>query len=320
MKAAIVSGAGQTPVYGDFAEPVPTAGDNRIAVTAAAISHIVKSRASGRHYSSSDQFPFIVGIDGVGRIDDGRRVYFAMPKTPYGSMAERAVVPSAQCVALPDDLDDVTAAAIANPGMSSWAAYKARARLKAGETVLVNGATGTAGRLAVQIAKHLGAKKVIATGRNADALQSVLALGADVTIPLAGSETALEDLFKEQFAAGVDVVIDYLWGKSAERLLIAGAKAGGDAVPIRFVQIGSVSGPDITLPSAVLRSSAIELMGSGLGSVPFDLYVRCIRELLRATIPGGFKIAFNPVPLSEAEQAWPKDDSLRRTVFTVDVQ
>ena len=97
-----------------------------------------------------------------------RRVYFVLPRAPYGSMAEQAVVPSAHCVPLPDELDDVTAAAIANPGMSSWAAYTERARLKAGETVLVNGATGTAGRLAVQIAKYLGARKVIATGRNAE--------------------------------------------------------------------------------------------------------------------------------------------------------
>jgi NADPH:quinone reductase-like Zn-dependent oxidoreductase len=105
--------------------------------------------------------------------------------------------------------------------MSSWAAYKERARLRAGETVLVNGA---AGRLAVQIAKHLGAAKVIATGRNLDALKSVAGLGADVTIRLLQDGTALENAFKEQFAAGVDVVIDYLWGPSAERLMIAGPR------------------------------------------------------------------------------------------------
>ncbi|HXY98438.1 MAG TPA: zinc-binding alcohol dehydrogenase family protein [Stellaceae bacterium] len=318
MKAAVVRGAGQTPVYGDFAEPVPSAGENRIAVTAAAISPVVKSRASGAHYSSSGRFPFVVGIDGVGRLDDGTRVYFVLPKAPYGSMAEQAVVPSAQCLPLPDGLDDVTAAAIANPGMSSWAAYTERARLKVGETVLVNGATGTAGRLAVQIAKHLGARKVIATGRNADALRSLAALGADATIALVGSEAALENSFKEQFAEGVDVVIDYLWGKSAECLLIAGAKAGAEAVPIRFVQVGSASGPDITLPSAVLRSSAIELMGSGIGSIPLDRLVNAVGGLLQATLPGGFKIAARPVPLSDVEEAWPKDDSTRRTVFTVD--
>lgn len=317
MKAAVVLGAGQTPVYGDFTEPQPSIGESRVTVTAAAVSHVVKSRASGAHYSSSGQFPFVVGIDGVGRLDDGRRVYFVLPKPPHGSMAERTVVSSKQCLALPDELDDVTAAAIANPGMSSWAAYTERARLKAGETVLVNGATGTAGRLAVQIAKHLGAKKVIATARNADALKSLAALGADVTIPLVEDEIALEGAFKEQFAEGVNVVMDYLWGRSAERLLIAGAKAGPDAVPIRFVQIGSVSGSDITLPSAVLRSSAIELMGCGIGSVPFDRLFNAIGGLLRATVPAGFQIETTPVPLSDVERAWPNDDSTRRTVFTV---
>lgn len=315
MKAAIIREAGQTPVYGDIAEPSPGAGEHRIAVTAAAISQVVKSRASGKHYSSSGRFPFVVGIDGVGRLEDGSRVYFF---SPNGSMAERTVASASHCLPLPDGLDDVTAAAIANPGMSSWAAYTERAKLKAGETVLVNGATGTSGRLAVQIAKHLGAKKVIATGRNADALRSLAALGADVTIPLAGSDTELEQKFKEQFAEGIDVVIDYLWGNSAERLLIAAAKAGAEGVPIRFVQIGSVSGADITLPSAVLRSSAIELMGSGIGSIPLERLIAAVGGLLQATLPGGFAIAANPVPLSDVEQAWPRDDSTRRTVFTVD--
>jgi len=317
LKAAVVLGAGQAPLYGDMSEPLPSAGESRVSVTAAAISHVVKSRASGTHYSSSQQFPFGVGIDGVGRLDDGRRVYFVLPRAPYGSMAERTVVRPTQCVPLPDDLDDVTAAAIANPGMSSWAAYRERARLKPGETVLVNGASGTSGRLAVQIARHLGAKKVIATARNADALESIAALGADVTIPLVEDVGALEVTLKEQFAAGVDVVIDYLWGPSAEQILIAAAKAGRDAVPIRFVQIGSTSSQDITLPSAVLRSSAIELMGSGIGSIPLDRIVSAISELLQATGPAGLQIDTTPVPLPDVERAWREDDSRRRTVFTV---
>jgi NADPH:quinone reductase-like Zn-dependent oxidoreductase len=317
MKAAIVNQPGQTPVYGDFADPVQSSGENRVTVTAAALSHVVRSRASGTHYSSSGRFPFVVGIDGTGRLDDGSRVYFVLPKAPYGSMAEQTVVPSAQCIPLPNGLDEVTAAAIANPGASSWAAYTERARLKKGETVLVNGATGTAGRLAVQIAKYLGAKKVIATGRSADALHAVATLGADVTIPLVADGNALEERFKEPFAKGVDVVIDYLWGVSSERLLIAGAKARADAVPIRFVQIGSVSGADIKLPSAVLRSSAIELMGSGLGSVPRNRFVNAIRDLLQATVPGGFKIAVKSVPLSNVEEAWLHDDGAQRTVFTM---
>jgi NADPH:quinone reductase-like Zn-dependent oxidoreductase len=91
MKAAVVMGAGQTPRYADFSEPTPAAGESKITVTAAAISQVVRSRASGRHYSSSGQFPLVAGVDGVGRLDDGGRVYFGMPRAPYGSMAERAV-------------------------------------------------------------------------------------------------------------------------------------------------------------------------------------------------------------------------------------
>jgi NADPH:quinone reductase-like Zn-dependent oxidoreductase len=144
-----------------------------------------------------------------------------------------------------------------------------------------------------------------------------MALGADVTVPLVDDEEALEESFRNEFAQGVDVVIDYLWGKSAERLLIAGAKAGKEAAPIRFVQVGSVSGADIALPSAALRSSAIVLMGSGIGSIPVDRFVHAIDALLRAAVPAGLRIATTPVPLSDVEEAWPRDDSARRTVFTV---
>jgi NADPH:quinone reductase-like Zn-dependent oxidoreductase len=317
MKAAIVREAGKAPVYGDFKEPVPGNGEVRIHVTAAALSNVVRSRASGTHYSSSADLPFVVGIDGVGRLDDGRRVYFVLPKPPLGSMSERTVVRSGQCVALPDGLDDLKAAAIANPGMSAWAALKERAKLAAGETVLVNGATGTAGRLAVQIAKYMGAKKVIATGRNMDVLKTLASLGADVTIPLVEDGDALEEAFQGQFADGVDVVIDYLWGPSAERLIIAGAKAGRDAVPIRFVQVGAVSAADITLPSAALRSSAIELMGSGIGSIPVDRLVKSIDDLMQATAPGGFEITTKTIPLSAVEETWGTAGNMPRIVFRV---
>lgn len=317
MKAAIVSSAGQAPIYGDFDEPMASAGGHRIAVAASAVSHVAKSRAAGTHYSSPGRFPFVVGIDGTGRLDDGRRVYFVMPRAPHGSMAERTVVPAQNCIPLPDGLDDVTAAAIANPGMSSWVALMERARLKVGETVLINGATGTSGRLAVQIAKHLGAGKVIVTGRRTEALHELEALGADVTIQLVEDAEALEQRFKQQFAEGVDVVLDYLWGNSAVSLLRAGAKAGAEAMPIRFVQIGALSGAEITLPAAVLRSSAIELIGSGIGSVAFERMVKCIGDLLQAVVPAGFEVAAMPVPLAEFERAWANDDSTRRTVFTL---
>lgn len=315
MKAAIVTEAGQkTPVYTDFPTPEPAVGEVRVHVTAAALSPVVKGRASGAHYSASGQFPFIAGIDGVGRLDNGRRVFFFGARPPYGTMAEEAVVAETQCVALPDDLDDITAAAIANPGVSSWAACTLRAGLKPGETVLVNGATGASGRLAVQIARHLGAGAVIATGRNAEVLQS---LEADETIVLTPDEPALGSRFETVFARGVDVVLDYLWGRTAELLLIAGARVSAEGVPIRFVQIGSISGADITLPSAVLRASAIMLLGSGLGSIPLQQLTPCIRDLMNAAGGAGFTVASQTVPLSQLEQVWNAPENGRRTVFTL---
>ncbi len=141
-------------------------------------------------------------------------------------------------------------------------------------------------------------------------------MGADVTIPLGDGGDAFEDALKEQFGGdGIDVVLDYLWGQSAERIIIAGAKAGKDAVPIRFVHIGSVSAPNITLPSAALRSSAITLMGSGIGSIPVDRLVKSIGELMQATVPGGFEIATKTFPLSEVEHVWAAANSMPRTVF-----
>jgi NADPH:quinone reductase-like Zn-dependent oxidoreductase len=317
MKAAIVERAGSRPVYGDFREPIASSGESRIAVKAAALSPVVKARASGAHYSAPGAFPFVVGIDGVGRLDDGRRVYFILPRAPFGSMAEWAVVPLSQCVVLPDGVDDLTAAAIANPGLSSWAALKDRARLKSDETVLINGATGTSGRLAVQIAKYLGAKKVIATGRNAASLQTLRALGVDETIQLVEDTDALDAAFKASFAGGVDIVLDYLWGRSAERLLIAGTKAYRDGIPIRFVQVGNSSGANITLPASALRSAPLEMMGTGIGSLPQTRIVGSIEELLQAAAKTRFAIDTRIVPLTDVEQAWRGESCDPRVVFTL---
>jgi len=313
MKAAVVRAAGRTPVYADFAEPTPAPGERLVAVAAAALSPLARSRAAGAHYSVSGVYPSVAGVDGVGRLDDGRRVYFMAPRPPWGAMAERAAAPAAQCAPIPDALDDVTAAAIANPGMSSWAALRERAKFAAGESVLINGATGSGGRLAVQIARHFGARRVVATGRNLEALN---ALGADATIPLVNDEAGLEASFGRAFEEGIDVVVDYLWGKSAERLLAAAAKVLPDGRPLRYVEIGSISGQTIALPGAILRSKAIALMGSGLGSVPLDRLAADIGELLQAAALRGFRIPARAVPLCEVERAW-GEASDARAVFTI---
>jgi len=318
MKAAIVTGPGKTPIYGEFQEPQTKDGEELIHVAASALSHLTKGRAAGSHYSSTGQFPAVAGVDGVGRTSNGRRVYFVLPDAPFGAMAERVAIRKQQCIPLPDEVDDLTAAAIANPGMSSWAALKERARLEAGENVLINGATGVSGRLAVQIAKHMGAKKVIATGRNAQALEELKELGADVAVPLTLPAEELEAAFREQFAGdGVHVVLDYLWGKSAETLIVAAAKADKDGVPMRYVNIGSMTGGDITLPAAALRAIDLKLMGSGIGSVSYAGLLGAIGGVMQAVVPGKLRIAAEAVPLQDVEANWNRDSGNSRVVFVV---
>lgn len=317
MKAAVVTAAGQPPVFADFDQPGPLENHHLIDVRTSALSVVARSKATGRHYSSTGAMPFVAGIDGTGRREDGQRVYFFGPRAPFGALAERTLVPAAQCVSLPDALDDVTAAAIAIPGLSSWAALAERAGFQAGETVLVNGATGTSGKLAVQIAKHLGARRVIATGRNGASLEALKALGADLTISLQQDEASLTRAFEPLFAEGVDVVLDYLWGASARTLLIAAAKATGVTQSVRFVQIGSISGAEIALPSAVLRAAPITLLGSGIGSVSLARLLDAVRSVFGAVAPAGLRIETLAVPLATLGEHWAHERSDVRTVFTI---
>jgi len=319
MKAAVINSFSAPPQYGTFSEPVSGQGETIITVSAAALSPLVKGQASGKHYSSKADFPFVPGVDGVGKLPDGTRVYFAFPQHPFGTMAERAAIRNPLYVPVPDGIDDVTAAAIANPGMSSWAALTARAKLVPGETVLINGATGCAGRLAIQIAKHMGAKKVIATGRNPERLRTLSALGADVVLSLELPEEELSQRFAQEIGAGVNVVLDYLWGRSAELLIGAVSDDGShrENSRLRFVQIGSISGPTIALPGSALRSAELELMGSGIGSVSREDLLGAIGALLKAVVPAKLQIDAEAVPLTDVETAWNQETGERRLVFTL---
>jgi NADPH:quinone reductase-like Zn-dependent oxidoreductase len=318
MKAAIVTGPNQTPIFGDFKEPVARAEQELITVTASALSPAAKALAAGSHYSSSGIFPRVVGIDGVGCTQSGQRVYFSMPQAPFGGMAEKVLVPAENCVPLPDGVEDIIAAAIANPGLSSVAALKARAAFKADETVLVNGATGAAGKLAVQIAKHMGAKKVIATGRDSAALQQVKNLGADITINLMLEQKDLEGALGEQFSGdGVDIVLDYLFGKHAEALLTTIARTSKGSKPIRYVVIGGVTGPEITLSSSVLRAVPIAIMGSGIGSVSWKDLMEAASDVMQAIVPAKLQIETTAVPLADVEKTWNENTGKSRVVFVV---
>jgi NADPH:quinone reductase-like Zn-dependent oxidoreductase len=298
------------PSYGEFHSPVRREGLDVITVRAAALTNVTKGRASGSHYSADNHYPFVPGMDGVGTLPGGRRVYFAMPEAPFGAMAEQTLVDRRRTITLPDNLDDVAAAALANPGMSCFAALVERARFQAGETVLINGATGSAGVVAVQVAKQLGAGKVIVTGRNAQELETLHPLGADIVIPFdlrpenPDGVEHFEQALTAAFADGLDVVVDYLWGSSARTIIVAVAKAIEDAHPVRFIQVGEASREPVELPGAALRSSAIQIMGSGLKSVPLPKLLEGVRQTFDLAAHGKLYLPTRVVPLSTVEENW----------------
>jgi NADPH:quinone reductase-like Zn-dependent oxidoreductase len=208
MKAAVLHQLGTAPRYEDFPEPVAgNANQLVITIKAASVKNIDKGRAGGVHYASHKNLPEVVGIDGVGVLADGARVYAA---GITGMIAEKALIDKDKYTVIPDKVDDATAAALPNAVMGAALAIKYRAEMKAGDTVLVNGATGVTGQAAVQIAKYYGAKKVIATGRNAESLNLLLQLGADEIISLKDEEEKIVSRLKEiHSATPIDVVIDY---------------------------------------------------------------------------------------------------------------
>jgi NADPH2:quinone reductase len=211
-------------------------------------------------------------------------------------------------------VSDTTLAALVDPGFSAWAALKSRAHFAAGETVLVNGATGTAGSMAVQIARHLGASKVIATSRNAAALERIRDRGADLTLLLQSDNTSLDAAYDEQFDAGVDVVLDYLWGSSAERLLNAAAKA--QRRPLRFVQIGAVSSESLTLDARVLRHSSIDMLGCSALNVSSKEIAASVSDLIGAASTANFAIDITACPLERIGDVWSHKSATPRIVFS----
>jgi len=316
MQAAVVNVLGQAPRYQTFPEPVAGEGEVIIEVRAAALHPIVKARASGIHYSSGGELPAVPGVDGVGVLQDGSRVYFAFARAPWGTMAERAPASPSMCVPLPDNIGDVQAAAIANPGMSAWISMTERAHLASGETVLVMGATGVAGQLALQVARHLGAKRVIAAGRNVEAIAPG---DADAVIPLGAPEEEIRDALAAEAAAGIDVVIDYLWGRPTELLLEALAKGfqASSTRATRLVEVGESAGRTISLPGSTLRAIDLTVLGSGFGSARLDRIFAAVPTLFAMAAEGRLKIAAEPVPLANVEAAWSRVEKGRRIVFTV---
>lgn len=324
MKAAVMYQGNNAPQYVEnFPEPIINNKDELlITMKAAAIKNLDKGRAAGTHYSTENKLNDgkVVGGDGVGLLKDGTKIYAVGAS---GTIAEKATVEKDRIVKLPDGIDDAIAAALPNAVMGSAMALRFRAKMQKGETVLINGATSVTGKIAVQIAKYYGAKKIIVTGRNEDALQLLKELGADKFISLKQEDDAIINQIKSiHNNTPIDIIIDYLWGHSAE-LILASLKGNGTFTHnTRYVSVGAMSGNTIQLSSSILRSVNLQLSGSGLGSWTKDevkiLFKEILPEMFQLAVEGKLKLEIITVDLKDVESAWQTDVAGgKRMVITI---
>ncbi len=309
MKAAILHKLGDSPKYQDFPDVVPQNEDQIIMhVKTCAIKNIDRLRASGTHYASYTQLPVVVGMDGAGLLEDGRRVY---AQGITGMLAEKALIHKNKFIVLPEKVDFNTAAALPNALAGAAMALRFRAQMQKNEVVLINGATGVTGQIAVQVARHYGASKIIATGRNPESLQKLKNLGADSIISLNRNDEDLINEIKEIHSkTPFNVIIDYLWGHPVE-LIISSLKGEGMnsfSSRVRIVTVGSMAGENIQLNSAILRSSAIEILGSGIGSISQQEMLIYSKEVLpdmfQLAAEGKIQIDCESTNLENIETAW----------------
>jgi NADPH:quinone reductase-like Zn-dependent oxidoreductase len=269
-----------------------------IDVLAAGLHPRVRSQADGSHYSSTGRLPLIPGVDGVGRGPDGKLRYFVLDDTLLGSMAEKTVIDVDRSLVLPREVDPIAVAAALNPAMGSWLALRCRISFKKRQKALILGATGNAGNMAVQVARHLGASQIVAAGRSEPKLAKLRALGATDVVTFADAQLG-------RLARDVDVVLDFVWGEIAAQAMVSLLTARADrSQPLAWIQIGSVTSPTAPIPSAALRAARLQIIGSGIGSVPGREIVGELPSLVKEIVRGTFRVDAKAMPLSAVERAW----------------
>ncbi len=267
-------------------------------VAAAGLHHFDIHKASGTFYTGPLPLPSVVGTDGVGRLADGRRVYFDQTVAPYGSMCERTLVAPDSMLEVADGVDDVVAAALGNTGLAAWLALTWRAGLRSGETALVLGATGAVGSLAVQIAKLLGAGQVIAVALADDQLIPRLrALAPDTVIELDRTDDLTEAL-RAAAPDGINVTIDVLWGEPGVAAMRASARFA------RHVQIGHMAGNDLVLPAPLIRSISLDVLGFSVAHPTLEVKREAYRRLTERAARGELAVDIEPVALEDVGGAW----------------
>jgi NADPH2:quinone reductase len=318
VRAAIVEQIGEPPVVGETSEPQPGPGQALVQVTAAAINPVDISTSKGLYYGGTPDVPYVMGREAVGRVvqgetlEPGTQVWFQPPAG--GAFAELALADENKAIVLPEGTDHSLAAALGIAGLTGWLAVEWRAHLRGGEKVLVLGATGVVGLVAVQAARILGASRIVAAGRDAEALEKAREVGAHALVPLLeGSDPSrLADAFTEAAEGPLDVVIDPLWGRPAE----AAVQAAGFSA--RHVQLGQSAGAEATLSSGAIRGKSLAIVGFTLGHVPHDKVEAAYQRLIELASSGELTIERETLPLDWAGEAWKRQqDSPHRKLVLV---
>jgi NADPH:quinone reductase-like Zn-dependent oxidoreductase len=309
MNAAVVTSFEEPPKYQPIEVPQPSTSEEILVdVLAAGLHPRVRSDAAGRHYTSTGALPMIPGIDAVGRRPDGKRMYFVADDAQFGTMAEKALVAERRAIELPEGVDAATVAATMNPAMSAWVALRRRVPIQPGQSVLVLGATGNAGTMAVQVARRLGAGHVVGAGRNLERLDALTSLGADDVVQLTDDAQETQRALAAA-AAEVDIVIDYLWGTPAQTTIMTLLRARSDrSRALDWIQIGAIAGATIELPSAALRSANLRLQGNGQGAVSAEGYLAELPSLVDEIDAGAIALKPSPKPLADVQAVWATPD------------
>lgn len=307
MKAALVESFDEPPRYRHVLEPRVDAGYEKVDVLAVGVHPATRGIAAGKHYTSASQLPVVAGVDAVVRRADGGLAFVMAPSA--GTLAERLVIDPASAIPLPADASPAVLAATMNPALSSWVALRARVPFTAGQSVLVIGATGNAGSMAVKVARHLGAGRVVAAGRNRARLRELRSEGADDVVALTADTDATAEAYAKA-AAEVDVVLDYVWGSPTELAMRAVLEARtAHTRPLDWVQVGGVGGTEITLRGYALISNACRVLGSGFGTVAPEFYREDFPALAAAITSGVLGVRPRRVSLADVEEAWANEDA-----------
>jgi NADPH:quinone reductase-like Zn-dependent oxidoreductase len=309
MEAAVLKDYGADPEFGEFEEPSPN-GAAVVEVRVAGLNPVDHTIASGKFPGREPPLPSVPGLEGVGTVD-GRRVYFDSPVAPFGSLGERTLVEPDELIDVPDGVEDGLAVSFGISGLAAWLALTWRAELREGDSVLVLGASGVLGQIAVQGARLLGASRVVAAARDNESLERARhELGADAVVELAGDGN-LTERFKEAAGGGFDVVVDPLWGEPAMAALAALNVEG------RLIQIGNSAGESIDLPTRGFRNQLGRIIGHTNFKASRELKREAFTAMCEHALAGDLKVETEGVPLREIGDAWQRKSPHRKLVIEI---